>query len=193
MRLRSLWSVVAMVLAIGACSSSGPSDTAASTTTVAVTTTVSSGGGGAELTLTSSAFSDGGSIPARFACAQAGGDGDSPPLAWSHVPVGTKTLVLVVHDPDAPIAGGFTHLVTVLPTGTTSVTAAANKAGSGPMEAWTPMCPPSGTHHYRFTLYAFPTDVAVADGATKAAIDVLAPHATTSVTLTGVFAKPLPG
>ena len=49
--------------------------------------------------LTSSAFADGGGIPARYTC---DGDNVSPPLAWSNLPEGTRSLALVLDDPDAP-------------------------------------------------------------------------------------------
>jgi hypothetical protein len=49
--------------------------------------------------LTSSAFADGGEIPVRYTC---DGDNVSPPLAWSNLPEGTRSLALVVDDPDAP-------------------------------------------------------------------------------------------
>jgi phosphatidylethanolamine-binding protein (PEBP) family uncharacterized protein len=51
------------------------------------------------LTLSSSAFSDGGEIPARYTCE---GDDISPELSWSDVPAGAQSLVLIVDDPDAP-------------------------------------------------------------------------------------------
>src|SRR5690349_4417624 len=64
--------------------------------------------GGSTMQLTSSAFQLGGNIPKQFTCE--GNDG-SPQLAWSGVPAGAKTLALIVHDPDAPRAGGFYHWV----------------------------------------------------------------------------------
>ncbi|HEX2719041.1 MAG TPA: YbhB/YbcL family Raf kinase inhibitor-like protein, partial [Gemmatimonadaceae bacterium] len=51
------------------------------------------------LELTSPAFDAGGEIPRRFTC---DGDDVSPALAWSGAPDGTKSLALIVDDPDAP-------------------------------------------------------------------------------------------
>ena len=51
------------------------------------------------LSLTSPAFAEGGEIPARYTCE---GQHVSPPLAWSEPPGGTKSLALIVDDPDAP-------------------------------------------------------------------------------------------
>lgn len=51
------------------------------------------------LILKSTAFTDGGGIPARYTC---DGLDSSPPLHWEGVPEGTRSLVLIVDDPDAP-------------------------------------------------------------------------------------------
>jgi Raf kinase inhibitor-like YbhB/YbcL family protein len=112
------------------------------------------------ITVTSPAFDDGGAIPSTYTCK---GKGISPPLQWSGVDrdeIGS--LALVVDDPDAPGAG-FVHWVVLhIPTGHGAIDAdevpdgASTRRASGGL-AWSPPCPPSGTHHYRFTLYAFPT------------------------------------
>src|ERR1700746_3353985 len=62
------------------------------------------------LSLSSPAFSEGGAIPSKFTC-DAGMTNPSPALAWKDAPAGTKSFVLILHDPDAPLAGGFTHWV----------------------------------------------------------------------------------
>jgi len=112
----------------------------------------------APFTLTSSAFKDGGALPRAITC---DGADRSPPLAWSGVPAGTMALVLVVDDPDAR---DFTHWTVLdLPAGATE----SLPAGVSPMSdtvsqgrndfgkvGWGGPCPPSGTHHYRFTLSA---------------------------------------
>jgi hypothetical protein len=59
----------------------------------------------AEFRLTSSAFAHGEAIPARHSC---DGENVSPPLSWSGLPDGTRSLALIVDDPDAPV-GIFTH------------------------------------------------------------------------------------
>ena len=51
------------------------------------------------MTLTSPAFKQNGQIPPKYTCE---GDDISPPLAWEGVPEGTKSLVLIIDDPDAP-------------------------------------------------------------------------------------------
>ena len=58
--------------------------------------------------ITSSAFQPGGAIPTRYTCE---GDDVSPEFSWTGIPAEAKSLVLIVHDPDAPKANGFTHWV----------------------------------------------------------------------------------
>src|SRR3989344_3184626 len=54
------------------------------------------------LTLTSPGFENGTSLPARFTC---DGENMSPPLSWGGVPEGTKSLALIMDDPDAGRTG----------------------------------------------------------------------------------------
>jgi Raf kinase inhibitor-like YbhB/YbcL family protein len=112
---------------------------------------------GGPFRLTSSAFADGDAIPREFSCDAAN---VSPPLAWTGVPAGTAALVLVVDDPDAR---GFVHWIVLdlaghdgeLPKGV-SPTASSPQQGRNDFGkiGWGGPCPPSGTHHYRFTLTA---------------------------------------
>ena len=113
------------------------------------------------IALTSTAFADGGRIPTEFTCS---GAGSSPPLSWSGVPGNAKSVVLEVQDPDAP-GGTYVHwLVVNLPPRDTTIAADQSPPGgerdnSAGKTGWTPPCPPSGTHHYHFIVYAL--DVAV--------------------------------
>jgi Raf kinase inhibitor-like YbhB/YbcL family protein len=123
--------------------------------------------------LTSSAFNDGEMIPRKFTCE---GDGINPELQIHNVPSNAKSLALVVHDPDAPIEGGFTHwVVWNINPATTMIkeesipprsVEGANSSGD---VGWTAPCPPAGTgvHHYEFRLYALDVaDVGLKPGVT---------------------------
>src|SRR6185295_6793604 len=57
------------------------------------------GGGAMSITITSPAFAPGGEIPAKYTCE---GKDLSPPILWSGLPEGTKSVALIVDDPDAP-------------------------------------------------------------------------------------------
>lgn len=108
--------------------------------------------------ITSTAFNESEPIPQKYAC-----DGESvnPPLEISDVPAGAKSLALIMHDPDAPISGGFTHWVMFnIPANVVSIAensepagAEIGKNGAG-KNSYTGPCPPSGTHRYYFYLYA---------------------------------------
>src|SRR5436309_9463789 len=64
----------------------------------------------AAFSLTSPAFKEGGSIPSKYTC-DAGQTNPSPALAWTDAPANTKSFVLIMHDPDAPMAGRVTPRV----------------------------------------------------------------------------------
>src|SRR4051795_6078885 len=64
-------------------------------------------GGSMTIKVTSTAFQEGGMIPQQYTC---DGANISPPLSWTGVPGGVKTLALITEDPDAP-KGVFTHWV----------------------------------------------------------------------------------
>src|SRR5262245_42553932 len=103
------------------------------------------------LTLTSTAFDDGGTIPVEFTCK---GDGKSPELSWTNVPSATKQFALIMQDPDTPI-GTFVHWVVAgmpaktrsIPENTEPADAFGGVNGTG-RPGWTPPCPPSGVHRY---------------------------------------------
>src|SRR3954468_132782 len=113
-----------------------------------------SAGARAELRLSSPAFAPNGAIPRRFSC---NGDGNRPALRFGGVPSCAKELALLVVDPDA---GGFVHwTVYGMAPGTKGIAATGLPAGAREGKnttggtGWTPPCPPSGTHRYRFDLY----------------------------------------
>src|SRR5215468_11068765 len=125
--------------------------------------------------LSSTAYQHEGAIPKRFTCE---GDNISPELYWQDAPRETKAFVLVLHDPDARRANGFTHWVLYDIPGdvtrisenfpnSTSVTASGvqGKNDSGKL-GYTGPCPPSGTHRYFATLYALREALGLEPGAT---------------------------
>ena len=121
------------------------------------------------LKLSSSAFSTGGNIPVEHTCE---GADLSPPLSWSGIPAGTKSLALIVDDPDAPdpaapritwvhwllynlppAAAGLPEGVVpaALPAGTREGINDWKRTGYGGP------CPPIGRHRYFHKLYALDT------------------------------------
>ena len=120
--------------------------------------------------LTARAFIEGGAIPREYTC---DGENVSPALSWSGVPAGAASLVLLVDDPDAK---DFVHWI-VLDMPATPPAGALPRALDGvktpPRQGrndfgdvgWGGPCPPSGTHQYRFVLYALAAPLGVAAGA----------------------------
>ena len=143
------------------------------------------------LTLTSPAFTDGGAIPRRYTC---DGADTSPPLAWEEVPEGVEAFALIVEDPDA---GGFIHWVLTdipgdlreLPEGQGDAIGAPGATSFG-RPGWGGPCPPSGEHHYVFTLLALSAQLAVDVGATADEVRNAAGGLTLGRgELTGVYAR----
>jgi Raf kinase inhibitor-like YbhB/YbcL family protein len=129
------------------------------------------------MTITSDAFTNGQSIPAKYSC---NGRNISPALAWDEPPTGTQSFALIVDDPDAPM-GTWVHWVLYnIPAGTRSLqedlpvtgknvdpnAINVGKNSSGKIGYDGP-CPPGGTHRYFFKLYALDTTINLLPGATK--------------------------
>ena len=152
------------------------------------------------MNLTSPAFQNGGSIPAKYTCE---GRDVSPPLAWSGVPPQAKSLVLVVEDPDAPDPAHpqrtWVHwLAYNLPPGVTRIDEGAKALPGGARDGrndwgragYGGPCPPIGRHRYFFKLYAL--DAVLPDLGTpdKAKLEAaMKPHAIAHAELVGTYQK----
>lgn len=134
------------------------------------------------LTIRSPAFTDGGEIPSRFTCE---GEDVSPALEWSGVPEGTKSLALVVEDPDAPdpkapkmvyvhwVLWGLPPTEKGLPEGVAA--SALPKGAHEGLNDWKRPgyggpCPPIGRHRYYFRLYALSDVIEAMPKATRATL-----------------------
>jgi Raf kinase inhibitor-like YbhB/YbcL family protein len=145
------------------------------------------------LHLTSRAFGDGASIPARYGC---DGANVSPPLAWGGAPDATRGFALLVTDPDAR---GFVHWVAIdIPAASNGLAEGASGTGAVGREGrndfgrigWGGPCPPSGTHHYIFELFALSGSLGLAG--TPSASDVrraLPGRVLAEARLTGTYAR----
>lgn len=142
----------------------------------------------APMTLTSSAFSDNGVIPAAYTCDAASGAAVSPPLRWSAPPAGTAWLALYAYDN----TGAVIHWIVVnLKPGVTAL--ASGSAGGGVEVAnYLPMCPGVGnTDQYQFTVYAEPAGYHLPKIGASYAVDpsALAAHALGIGTLHGIYSQ----
>jgi len=128
-----------------------------------------------EIKITSSAFEDGGLIPAKYTC---DGADISPPLQWDAVPEGTKSIALICDDPDAPMGtwvhwvlfnlpGDAKELAENIPTEETLPNGAKQGVNDFGRIGYGGPCPPGGTHRYFFKIYALDTEVGLQAGADK--------------------------
>lgn len=155
--------------------------------------------------LSSPDVKDGASFDTRFVCPQYGGQGISPALEWTGVPAAARSLAVTIHDPDAPVAGGFWHWLTVdIPATATGLEQGAGSGGSLPAGAtalpngskkpgYIGPCPPAGpAHHYDITVWALPEANAgvTADMAPGDVGAWLEKNAVDKATITPVFASP---
>ena len=168
-RRASVWlSFLALVLAAtGACvtPSSGLQPSAAPSTSLS------------SITVTSKSLPGDLQIPVDYTC---DGKDLSPQLTWSAPPEGTKSIVIVLDDPDAS-GGTFTHWLAInLPADSLSlaegadVTALGAKIGQNDFRSvkYSGPCPPRGDlHRYRFWVYAVDSVVPLNEGATRKDLD----------------------
>jgi len=167
------------------------------------------------LTLTTTAFSDGGTIPVKYSCAATtpppGGRlhvslGVSPPLHWSNAPAGTASFVLILHDGDAHIAKAYDDIphwvifnipanATSLPEGVPPDSPMAdgtvqgnNMMGRAAYQG--PCAPPGAPHHYVFELYALDKKLDLPNGASRVEIEkAMDGHVLSGTMYVGLFKR----
>jgi Raf kinase inhibitor-like YbhB/YbcL family protein len=154
------------------------------------------------LTLSSSAFTHGGAIPKEYTC---DGRDTAPPLRWSGVPAGARSLVLIVDDPDAPDPKApkmtYVHWVLYnlppdaaglpkdcapkdLPAGTKQGLNDWKRTGYGGP------CPPIGRHRYFHKLYALDISLPNLGAPTKAKLEqAMAGHIVAQAELVGTYQR----
>lgn len=186
---RTLVAVTALATIVAACSGSesakkpggGGKETAAATPSAA-----------GPVSVTSTAFAEGGDVPAKYTC---DGADASPPLAWTSLPKGTKDVLVTVTDPDAD---GFVHWAIwrvdpgtegltegKVPTGARQARNGFGKEGYGG-----PCPPPGGPHRYVFTVRALSEPLGLDNGADPKDVEEQAAALTLGEgTLTAKFAR----
>ena len=149
-----------------------------------------------DIAVSSSAFSEGSSIPMRHTC---DGEDVSPPLSWSGAPSGTRSLALISDDPDA---GSFVHWILYgipadvagLPESMTTGGVALIGAKSGTNDfgktGYGGPCPPSGSHRYVFKVYALDAELNLESGVTKnELLEAMSGHILSDGQLTGTYQR----
>jgi Raf kinase inhibitor-like YbhB/YbcL family protein len=127
--------------------------------------------GGGSMQITSPAFNHNEYIPAEYTCE---GKDINPALVISGIPKDTKSLALIMDDPDAPIGVWVHWVVFDIPVvmkieennmpGKLGITNSGRRDYHGP-------CPPSGTHRYFFKIYALDTKLNLSEGISKGQLE----------------------
>lgn len=149
--------------------------------------------------VTSTVIQQGSEIPARYT---SDGENVSPELSWQDAPDKTKSFVLIVHDPDAPRTGGFTHWVLYnIPSETTHLDEKVSNEpqikeiglqgkNDGGNIGYIGPAPPSGTHRYFFRLFAIDKMLDLAPGATHQQVSAAVKgHILAQAELMGTYEK----
>ena len=167
-------------------------------TNSSTTTTMANG-----MTLMSSVFAEGASIPSKYTCE---GDQVNPPLSIAGVPANAKSLTLIMDDPDIPQVvkekmhvDVFDHWVLFnIPATTTEIAMGMTVGTPGLNGAGKPMytgpCPPKeyepSEHRYFFKLYALDIELSLKEGASKADVEkAMQGHIVAETQLIGKYKK----
>lgn len=148
----------------------------------------------AKLTITSTSFSNNGMIPVKYSCE---GEEVSPPLNISDIPHDAQSLAVIIHDPDAPLKGGFTHWVVwnldVKRDISENFKNGEQGMNSSKQYGYMGMCPPSGTHHYHFIVYALDARLNIDKNTDKTGLEkAMQGHILAQGELIGLYKKTKP-
>jgi len=142
------------------------------------------------LEITSNAFVEGASIPSKYTCE---GEETNPPLKVGNMPEDTRTLAIIVEDPDAP-GRTYDHWLAwnIRPdTGIQEhrIVGMSGKNSAGKTGYHGP-CPPSGSHRYYFHVFALDTELDLPVGSDKSSLQkAMQPHILAKGTLMGRYER----
>ena len=142
------------------------------------------------LSVSSSAFENNKLIPAKYTC---DGDDVNPPLTIEGTPAETKSLVLIVDDPDAP-SGTWDHWVVwnIPPTNRIEENAVPGTEGLNTYRkhSYGGPCPPWGTHRYFFKVYALDTKLTLNPNSRKKDVEkAMKDHVLAKGELVGLYRR----
>lgn len=151
-----------------------------------------------QFTLYSTSFEHNNFIPAQFTC---DGENISPDLHWEHAPVNAKSFALIVDDPDAPTKSWVHWVLFNIPADIATLRAGEQPSNfvAGRTDFPAPVdgvwryggpCPPSGVHHYHFTLYALDSMVNLPAGSSREELlAAMQGHVLAKADLIGLYEK----
>jgi Raf kinase inhibitor-like YbhB/YbcL family protein len=142
------------------------------------------------LQIISDSITEGGNIPVRYSCQ---GDNVNPTLYIHNIPERTKTLAVIMEDPDAP-GGVFTHWTAwnlppdiMLPENKQHHMSGLNGSGK---TGYIGPCPPSGTHRYYFHVFALDAALKIENGADRKTMEeAMKKHILAKGSLMGKYKK----
>jgi Raf kinase inhibitor-like YbhB/YbcL family protein len=126
-----------------------------------------------KLTVKSPVFAHNTAIPKKYTC---DGNGINPPLTIEGIPDQTKSLSLIMNDPDAP-SGTFVHWIVwnIPPHGSKigeNMIPGVEGMNSAKRKGYASPCPPSGTHRYFFKVYALDTELSLAPNSSAGDLEI---------------------
>lgn len=143
--------------------------------------------------ITSSVFENNGKIPRKYTCQ---GEDVNPPLEFFDMPKGTKSLALIVDDPDAPMGTWVHWVVWNIKPETREIK--EDEVPEGAKQGLNDFrkheyggpCPPSGTHRYFFKLYALDTTLNISENSKKSDLEnAMKGHILEKAEIVGLYAK----
>ena len=139
-----------------------------------------------------SVFNENEAIPSEYTC---DGEDKAPELKIEDVPENTKSLALIMDDPDAPVGTWDHWIVFNIPPDTKVITKGTEPKGTAGKNSWGKTgyggpCPPSGTHRYFFKLYALDTTLDIEEGSDKKDLEkAMQDHTIEKAELMGTYRK----
>jgi len=143
-----------------------------------------------ELSITSPAFQNSKPIPSKYTC---DGNDVNPPLTIEGIREETKSLVLIVDDPDAPM-GIWDHWIVwnISPTNKIEENSVPGTEGLNDFRkhSYGGPCPPSGTHRYFFKVYALDTKLDLSPNSRKKGVkNAMKNHILAKGELVGLYSR----
>ena len=151
------------------------------------------------ITVTSTAFTDGGTMP-QSSAGKGVGENVSPPLRWTGLPPGTRQLVLIIDDVDVPLPRPLLHTIAMIEPTLDGVAAGSLQPGTAQMRfiradlgyrgyAGPRPIPGHGPHHYRFQVFAIDTPIPDSVTTAKALLATMPGHVLARGVLTGTYER----
>ncbi|HON05800.1 MAG TPA: YbhB/YbcL family Raf kinase inhibitor-like protein [Candidatus Ratteibacteria bacterium] len=149
--------------------------------------------GGVSMNITSPAFQHNSMIPAKYTC---DGINVNPPLLIEGIPEKTKSIVLIMDDPDAPMGTWIHWIVFNIPCTGTKLEIKENSIPG--IQGWNDFrkvsyggpCPPSGTHRYFFRAYALDTMLNLKEGVKRQELEkAMQGHILAQAEIIGLYKK----